>query len=296
MSYEIDTIPLDNVSIKGGTQSRAALNESTINEYAEAIRNGVDFPPIVTFFDGVNFWLADGFHRYHAHRAAGAMEINAELREGTCRDAILYSVGANVSHGLRRTNEDKRKAVLTLLNDAEWATWSGRDIAKACGVSHTFVDSVKSSLATVASEKSTEVTYTTKHGTTATMNTANIGKNQSTAALENESDSIKPVHVKQEVPQEEDDDSTDLAQLASDLQRENEAYQRQIASIESNDLAAEVVRLNTQLDQLNGRLQGEITTRNEAQKQAKYYADLLGKIRKVLNVETNKEILTKLAK
>ena len=104
--------------------------------------------------------------------------------------------------------------------------------------------------------------------------------------------------VKETKPQvdNEDDDSTDLAQLASDLQKENEAYQRQIASIQSDDLAAEVVRLNTQLDQLNGRLQGEITTRNEAQKQAKYYADLLGKIRKVLNVETNKEILTKLSK
>lgn len=92
------------------------------------------------------------------------------------------------------------------------------------------------------------------------------------------------------------DDEIDLAQLASELQKENEAYQRKIASIESDDLAAEVVRLNTQLDQLNGRLQGEITTRNEAQKQAKYYADLLGKIRKILNVETNKEILTKLTK
>lgn len=104
--------------------------------------------------------------------------------------------------------------------------------------------------------------------------------------------------IKETRPQveQEGDDSTDLAQLASDLQKENEAYQRQIASIESDDVAAEVVRLNTQLDQLNGRLQGEITTRNEAQKQAKYYADLLCKIRKVLNVETNKEILTKLTK
>jgi hypothetical protein len=37
------------------------------------------------------------------------------------RDAILFSVSANGTHGQRRTNEDKRRAVLCLLNDPEWA-------------------------------------------------------------------------------------------------------------------------------------------------------------------------------
>jgi hypothetical protein len=37
----------------------------------------------------------------------------------SCRDAILYAVGANASHGLKRTNRDKRNAVL-LLKDLEW--------------------------------------------------------------------------------------------------------------------------------------------------------------------------------
>ena len=35
------------------------------------------------------------------------------------------------------TNADKRRAVETLLNDAEWATWSDREIARQCGVHHT---------------------------------------------------------------------------------------------------------------------------------------------------------------
>lgn len=144
MSHEHEMIPLDAVRINGGTQSRAELNQATIAEYAEAVRQAVEFPPIVTFFDGASFWLADGFHRFNAHKDAGAMEISAEIRSGTQRDAILYSVGANASHGLRRTNEDKRRAVMTLLNDAEWAAWSDRDVARQCGVSHSFVAAVRS--------------------------------------------------------------------------------------------------------------------------------------------------------
>jgi hypothetical protein len=81
--------------------------------------------------------------------------------------------GANESHGLRRTNEDKRRAVVTLLNDEEWSGWSNREIARKCGVSDPFVMQIRSSLLTVSSEPRT---FTTKHGTVATMNTANIGK------------------------------------------------------------------------------------------------------------------------
>jgi hypothetical protein len=60
--------------------------------------------------------------------------------------------------------------------------WSSNKQAKLCGVSHTFVDNLKRSLATVASEDAEPASriYTTKHGTTATMNTANIGRSKGT--------------------------------------------------------------------------------------------------------------------
>jgi len=67
-----------------------------------------------------------------------------------------------------RTNADKRKAVTTMLNDAEWAKWSDGAIAKACQVTQPFVSSVRKSLITVMSEEPAERTYTTKQGTTAT--------------------------------------------------------------------------------------------------------------------------------
>jgi hypothetical protein len=178
MSHEIDTIPLDAVRINGGTQSRVELNQATIAEYAEAIRAAVDLPPVVTFFDGATFWLADGFHRYNAHRDAGAMEINSEIRTGTQRDAILYSVGANASHGLRRTNEDKRRAVMTLLNDSEWAAWSGNQIARACAVSESFVRHLR-----INEDAPAPTTRTVeRNGKTYEQNTANIGKSSQAVA------------------------------------------------------------------------------------------------------------------
>ncbi len=73
-------------------------------------------------------------------------------------------------------NEDKRRAVMTLLNDEEWEKWSDREIARRCAVGHAFVSSLRLSLSMVDSDKPTEKTYTTKHGTTSTMHTGNIGR------------------------------------------------------------------------------------------------------------------------
>ncbi|QRX83266.1 hypothetical protein [Glaciimonas sp. PAMC28666] len=180
MIHDIYTIPLNAVCINGGTQSRAALNESIIAEYTEAIRSGIDLPPVITFYDGANYWLADGFHRYFAHKAAGAMEIMAEVREGTCRDAVLYSVGANASHGLRRTNDDKRRAVMTLLNDPEWSSWSDNGIAKACNVSDKTVTRHRAHLRISEDGPAPAIRTVERNGTVYEQNTANIGKVQPT--------------------------------------------------------------------------------------------------------------------
>lgn len=172
---------LDSVRLDGGTQPRAAMSKNVIEEYGAFITDGAVFPPVTVFYDGAEYWLADGFHRFQAHREINALEIEADVKQGSKRDAVLYSVGANSSHGLRRTNEDKKRAVKVLLEDSEWAGWSNRDIARRCAVSDPFVMTLRSSLLTVSSE---ERTYTTKHGTQATMNTSNIGKASSAVKAE----------------------------------------------------------------------------------------------------------------
>lgn len=176
---------LEQIKIDGGTQSRVELNESVVADYADVIRRGDSLPPVVVFFDGSTHWLADGFHRFHAHRMAGAEAIEADVRTGARRDAVLYSVGANARHGLRRTNEDKRRAVQTLLDDEEWSQWSDRYIANACGVSHPFVASLRSGscgTGNISSETPTDRKYITKHGSESVMNTENIGKREAPPA------------------------------------------------------------------------------------------------------------------
>ncbi len=67
-------------------------------------------PPIVVFFDGTTHWLADGYHRWHAHNAIDLTEIEADVRQGDKIAALRYSLAANAQHGKRREPGDLRKA------------------------------------------------------------------------------------------------------------------------------------------------------------------------------------------
>lgn len=181
------TLNLKDLKIDGGTQPREAICEQTVSEYANALRGGAEFPPVVVFHDGATHWLVDGFHRFHAHRRCGRESIRAEVNAGTLRDAVLHSLAVNVEHGLRRTNADKRKAVLTMLinelvsTDEDGAPWSDNEIAKRCRVDHKTVAKIRLTWE-IPSERSEQPrSYTTKHGTKAVMNTSRIGRNPPTA-------------------------------------------------------------------------------------------------------------------
>lgn len=160
----------------GGTQARAALDPATVDDYAEKMRAGEVFPEVITFFDGTDYWLADGFHRHAATVKAELAEIAADVRQGTRRDAVLYAVGANARHGLRRTDADKRRAVETLLRDEEWAGWSNREIARRCGVTHTFVGTVREELSGHRSQMEVKAR---RGDTEYTVNTTNLAGKKS---------------------------------------------------------------------------------------------------------------------
>jgi N6-adenosine-specific RNA methylase IME4 len=135
--------------------------------------NGAKFPPLVAFFDGADYWLADGFHRIQSERQLDYKESFVDVRQGTRRDAVLYSVGANSDHGLRRTNADKRRAVMCLLNDKEWTKWNSNRIARQCNVSHTMVDNLREASCNGCK---IEKRLVSRNGVTYEQNTANIGR------------------------------------------------------------------------------------------------------------------------
>lgn len=167
-----ELLPISGLRRDGGTQPRAALDEATIAAYADTLADGGALPAVGLVYDGTDYWLWDGFHRVAAHECAGRDLIAADVQPGTRRDAVLLAVGANAAHGLRRTVDDKRRAVMILLGDPEWSAWSDREIAGRAHVSHTFVAKLRGLTGNVASER----TFQTKHGTAAKMDVAAIGR------------------------------------------------------------------------------------------------------------------------
>lgn len=145
------TLKLGDIKFDSDTQMRDGLNGDTVADYRDAMKAGVVFPALIVFFDGSEYWLGDGYHRWHAASEAGIGSVKCDVRQGSRRDAILFACSANSVHGLRRTNADKHKAVSTLLKDAEWVTWSDSVIAEKCGVSHPFVGKLREQLVTVTS-------------------------------------------------------------------------------------------------------------------------------------------------
>ncbi|NEP63638.1 MAG: ParB N-terminal domain-containing protein, partial [Symploca sp. SIO2G7] len=101
----------------GGTQAREKLDLNHVATLKEAIADGAELDPVVVFYDGENYWLADGFHRCKASEESELEDIQALIHQGTRRDAVLYSVGANAEHKAvkPRSRADKRRAVMMLL-------------------------------------------------------------------------------------------------------------------------------------------------------------------------------------
>jgi hypothetical protein len=130
-------------------QSRASIDSATVEDYAQVPDK--DFPPIVVFAETVELdsellWMGDGWHRYLAAAKRGQKDILCDIRPGTRRDALLFSCGANATHGLHRTVADKRRAVQRLLSDPEWVTWTNSSIAEAAAVSAPFVLSMRKTM------------------------------------------------------------------------------------------------------------------------------------------------------
>lgn len=142
----VELLKLSDIEVSRDIHSRAEISTQRVYEIASALSEGAMVLPLITFYDGEKYWLADGFHRYHAAKQVSIEELKCQIKMGTQRDAILLAIKANIGQDFRRTNADKRKSVETLLTDPEWRRWSNHEIARRCGVSHTYVRKVRATL------------------------------------------------------------------------------------------------------------------------------------------------------
>src|SRR5438477_10918708 len=81
--------------------------------------------------------LVDGFHRFNSAKRCKSHTSSALIHEGSREDALKFALSANATHGIRRTNADKRRAVELALGT--FKTLTDRAIAEMCGVGRDLV-------------------------------------------------------------------------------------------------------------------------------------------------------------
>ena len=140
-------LPIADIVIDAAYQSRVATDQQTIIQYADLVKQGIEFPPIhIVQIPQGQLILVDGYHRVHAHRSAGRERIWARISVGMELDAIKFAATANTLQGLRRTNDDKRKSIEMLLTHPAYTPLSNRAIASRLNVSHKLVATVRAQL------------------------------------------------------------------------------------------------------------------------------------------------------
>jgi hypothetical protein len=194
------------------------------------IREGVECPPITVFYDGSDYWLSSGFHRYFASKQAGKVSMDCDVKEGTLTDALWFSLGSN-NHGLDKTAEDKRYMMQIIIDNPVWSKLSNNKIAAHIGVSNMTVGRIRKEL----DIKPAEVTYTDKNGREATISTEKIGTTKVT----------KPVEEKQDVSPIKDEKDQKIAELSDTinlLAEENTLFRDKIAMGQWN--ASEIEKID----------------------------------------------------
>lgn len=157
-----ESLRLDAIEFTAGTQVRQAIDESIVAEYADLLKEGVQFPPIIVFHDGSDYFPADGFHRALAHSRVGRETISADVHLGTREDALWFALGANKANGLRLTRQDKRHAVLLAIK--AWPERTQSEIAIQVGCSQGYVSTLKEQQQVISANNLSSVRVTGRDG------------------------------------------------------------------------------------------------------------------------------------
>lgn len=153
MKRALKSVKATDIRIDGNTQGRVDIDPHWVHGMVENMKNDVVYDPIEARFDGVHYWLTDGFHRYHAYLQLGIKNIEVAYLPGTQFDAQLDALAANERHGKPLTRADKEKKVRMALEHPMIEDKSNYAIAKLCKVSQSFVAAVRDP---VAKEKQAE--------------------------------------------------------------------------------------------------------------------------------------------
>ena len=137
MADKTQQVKIKDVTLDRDMQPRVNITQEAVDEYRERMEDGEQFPPIAVVKDGSTLYCVDGWHRVMAAKALKAKVITAVVTLGTRMDAIWVAAQANLRHGVRRTNADKRRAVALALLARPDSSFA--DIAAHCAVTREMV-------------------------------------------------------------------------------------------------------------------------------------------------------------
>jgi hypothetical protein len=252
MNRVLKSVKINSVRIDGDTQSRVDIDANWVSGIVDDLKNDIDYDPIEARFDGVHYWLTDGFHRYLANKQIGAKEIRVAYLPGTQLDAQIDSFSANSKHGKPRTRADKQKAVEKALAHPQLQGKTNYEIAKICQVSQPFVAAVRDPAKKKKQTENVEKHYKAK-------------VEENTNSISSEKPTDREITYQDCGPDEAELKANELA-----LQADQDAmYQL----LESDDALAvayeEIKRLNYLNAQLEVRINGLMNEKNEAIKMVK---------------------------
>lgn len=269
------TVKLNDIRIDGGTQGRVVIDQQHVYHMVEMMKEGYEFDPIDTNFDGATYWLVDGFHRYHAYKLMGIKEVVIKYVPGTQEEAVIRSYGVNAKHGLPRSFEDKKKVVLDALANPLLKDKSNYEIAKICVVSQPFVAGIKDPEKKKKQKEAKEKNIKKK------ADELRQDEQVENTSVTNPISSEKTTHAEKPnfdtgaAPDEDELRATELA-----MQADQEAMYKLLESDEPLKVAhEEIKRLNHLNGQLEVRLHGLMNERNEAVKMVKKLQKELDKLK-----------------
>lgn len=270
------TVKLNDIRIDGGTQGRVVIDQNHVYHMVEMMKEGYEFDPIDTNFDGVTYWLVDGFHRYHAYKLMGIKEVTIKYVPGTQEEAVIRSYGVNARHGLPRSFDDKKKVVEEALANPLLKDKSNYEIAKICVVSQSFVAGVKDP-EKKKKQKEAKERHVKKKAEEIASQTSSETVEPTTSQTSSEKTTRAEV-VDPNAGAAPDEDELKANELA--VQADMEAMYK---LLEADDALAtaheEIKRLNHLNAQLDVRLHGLMNERNEAVKMVKKLQKELDKLK-----------------
>lgn len=244
--------------------------------------------PIV-LFEGM---ILDGWHRYNACLQTGAV---AEFEEFTEDDPIQY---VQDKHTRRPLTLTQRMTAIALMHSwksrgkpsksALNADLTSAQLAKAAGGSVRTAEQVKEAI----TKGSAALVDGMKSGKTSAVKAAAVAKlpkREQAAAID------KPLPKPAPKPEPEHDDGMltedELIAEMQETQAENKQLQERVDLMASDDKAAEIDKLLTRINGLEGRINQLMMQVKSSADGEKYHAAVIHKLRKLLGVEGHKEII-----